>query len=335
MATPAQPVILVTGATGTIGKELVKSLSQNYATPTTPVTVRLFVRDENKAKQLFESLQSSHFHLEYVVGDLTQLSSVTVTNSALFEHVERIFLLTPDHPSQAQIESEFIRVALQYGASSLKQLIRLSGLGSSGDADANTFLRFHNDAERVVQKLIRKHNNKHSNHPITFIILRANLFIQNLINLGDAETIRSQGVFYRPKGIRGEPYFISHVDVRDIADLAAHFLSEPVEKYSPLYTHTYNVTGPDSLSYEELAQLITKVVGKEVKVVEMEEAEYASLLQQVPELPSFMVLAMVKLFQFYKLNGVSANVHGDFKIVTGKNSRSVEDFLKEFKNAFL
>ncbi|KAG2386046.1 hypothetical protein C9374_003195 [Naegleria lovaniensis] len=312
-------VILMSGATGTVGREVIRALNDQASfLKGEKIQVRLLVRNEEKARSLLDQFENIQF--SYVVGDLNDLEKVRVDD--LFSNVERLFLLTISSPWQAKIESGFVHLAVKY-CTTLKQIIRVSALGSSYDRDINCLMRWHNDSERAIQHLV-------DNTEVKLVILRPNLFLQNFISQ-DLAVIKSQGAFYRPMSDRSVPYQISHVDVRDIGDLAAVVLIEPVEKHA---NQTYNITGPQSLNYDQLAQIMSKAIGAEVKHVPIPEDVFANNLQQM-NMPSFVMWMLVKLFQMYKVNGITANVHGDFKIVTGKEPRSAEQFFSDFKNEFI
>ncbi|KAF0978356.1 hypothetical protein FDP41_002871 [Naegleria fowleri] len=310
-------VILISGATGTVGREVIRALNDQAATTLNKIKVRVLVRNEEKARSLLD--QYENIQASYVVGDLNDLEKVRVDD--LFSNVERLFLLTISSPWQAKIESGFVHLAVKY-CITLKQIVRVSALGCSPERDLNCLMRWHHDAERAIERLV-------DNTEVKLVILRPNLFLQNFLTQ-DLRVIKSQGAFYRPKSDLSVPYQISHVDVRDIGDMAAVVLTDPVEKH---VNQTYNITGPQSLSYDQLAQIITRATGAEVKHVPIPEEVFANNFQQM-NMPSFVVWMLVKLFQMYKLNGITANVHGDFKIVTGKEPRSADQFFTDFKSEF-
>ena len=312
--------IFITGSTGTVGKELLHALNERCANVTT-IEVKLLVRDQEKAKKLFDNF--TNLDIEYVVGDLDNLAGLFSLYNNLFENVERIFFIAVASPTLADISKRLIEQTLTT-SQSLKQVVQLSALGVSGDLDSNNYFRFHSEAEKSVAKVLRKK----APH-VSCVVLRPNMFIQNFLR-DDLNGIKTSGVFYRPTHDR-VPYRISHVDVRDIAELAAQVLTEPTEKHAG---NTYNITGPETVTYEEVAQTISKSVGKQVKLIELSEFDFGNVMRN-SGLPPSLVFGIVKLYQVFKLNGTSANVHGDYQLVTGKKPRSLEDFFRENKDAFL
>ena len=182
-------MILITGPTGTIGRELVKLLAR----PEEPI--RALVHDRQKAASI--ALPG----VEIFEGDLAESAGF----DALFQGVHKIFLLTPSIENQIEIERNFIRAA---DRPEIKHLVKLSALGAAPDSPAR-FLRAHGEGERFLK-----------NTGLPYTILRPNSFMQNFLNFRDS--IIHEGKFYLPMG-DGR---ISFVDVRDIALVAAETLEE-------------------------------------------------------------------------------------------------------------
>ncbi|KAL9658070.1 hypothetical protein ABK040_012984 [Willaertia magna] len=304
--------IFITGSTGTIGKHLLKSLSESNFTN----NIKLLVRDIEKARNEFSKL--TNLAIEYISGDLDDIQSIP---DSAFDNIERLFVLTLSGPDQPKVEGQLLAKVLSQSPNTLKQVIRLSALGASVDLESNNLFKYHGDSEKVIEKALLNTN-------VSYVILRPNLFMQNILR-DDLPSIKQQSVFYKPKQDHGPAYQISHVDVRDIVDLTIHILNEAPEKHSG---QTYNITGPQSLNYEQVAEIISNSIGKKVTWIGIDEFQFAESLKQF--LPTIMVFALVRLFQMYKLNGSTANVHGDYQIVTGKKPRSLENFIEEHKHYF-
>jgi uncharacterized protein YbjT (DUF2867 family) len=88
-------MILITGATGTNGREIVKQLSDKG------VKIRAMIRKRGDAKLPDTS------NVEFVIGDFDDVASL---NAALAD-VERAFLLSPSSAEQVTREGNFIRAA--------------------------------------------------------------------------------------------------------------------------------------------------------------------------------------------------------------------------------
>jgi uncharacterized protein YbjT (DUF2867 family) len=182
-------MILVTGATGQIGRELVRELGARRA------KFRALVRSAGKAETVREA------GAQAFVGDLGDPASVRGALSG----VETLFLLTPTGPDKAAVES---RVAEEARKAGVSFLVKLSASGA--DARDSTLLgRLHREAERKIEDL-----------GLTHTFLRPSYFMQNYLMFADS--IRTHGAIFAPAG-QGRH---ADIDARDIAAVAARVLTE-------------------------------------------------------------------------------------------------------------
>lgn len=182
-------MILVTGATGNNGTEILKRLaSQN-------VPVRAMVRSRERASTIAAP------NAEIVEGDFDRPETLL----AALTGVERTFLLTNSSKRAEAQQLAFVEAAQQSG---VKHIVKLSQFA----ADANSpvrFLRYHAAVEAAIRA-----------SGIAYTFLRPNLFMQGLLNF--QSTIVHQNAFYAAAGEAK----ISMVDVRDIAEVAVATLTE-------------------------------------------------------------------------------------------------------------
>ena len=181
-------MILVTGATGNVGLELVKRLFDRS------LPVRAFVRDRSRARAI------AFPGIELVEGDFSRPETFT----RALDGVDQLFLLIPSSADAEQQQRNFVDVAKRLR---VKHIVKLSQFGANASAPGR-FQRYHAGVEHHILK---------SRIPYTF--LRPNLFMQALLNF--RSTIASQGTFYAPAGDAR----ISIIDVRDIASVAVAALT--------------------------------------------------------------------------------------------------------------
>jgi uncharacterized protein YbjT (DUF2867 family) len=182
-------MILVTGATGSNGKEIVKRLT------TRNVQVRPMVRNRDRTSAIAVP------NVEVVEGDFDRPATLLDSLAG----VERAFLLTSSSERAQAQQIAFIDAARQ---SSVAHIVKLSQFG----ADANStgrFQRYHAAVEAVLMA-----------SGIAYTFLRPNLFMQGLLNL--RSTIATQSAFYVAAGDAK----VSAVDVRDVAEVAVAALME-------------------------------------------------------------------------------------------------------------
>lgn len=178
--------VLVTGATGTVGAELVKNLSARG------VAVRAAVHSAAKAEKVRGP------NVETVEMDLARPESV----DAAFKGVDKAFLLTPGAQNMVELGQRMVDAAKKGG---VKHIVRLSGFGADVEPGIQ-FGQWHRAVERHIEA-----------SGIAYTILRPNNFMQNFIVNYPA----AGGVYYLPLG-DGK---ISYIDVRDIAAVAATVLT--------------------------------------------------------------------------------------------------------------
>lgn len=183
-------MILVTGATGSNGREILHQLVERN------IPVRAMVRDPGKAKT---TLPPS---VEVVPGDFDRVESL----AAALNGVERAFLLTNSTEKAEAQQTAFVDAARQSGVA---HVVKLSQLHASADSPVR-FLRYH----AAVEEAIRASG-------MIYTFLRPNLFMQGLLSF--SATIREQSAFYAAAGDAK----VSVIDVRDIAACAVAALTEP------------------------------------------------------------------------------------------------------------
>jgi uncharacterized protein YbjT (DUF2867 family) len=179
-------MILITGASGNVGKEVLKQI----------------IRTGAKVRAAFQSVSkaaTAPSGVEIVTMDYNQ----PPTLQAALKGVEQVFLVGPPAPNLPALERKAVD---EIKLSGVKHVVKLSAMGGR----AAIFPRQHADSEDYI---------KSAGVPYTF--LRPNGFMQNFINY-NAETINSQNAFY---GSQGDGK-VSHIDLRDIAAVAVKTLTE-------------------------------------------------------------------------------------------------------------
>jgi uncharacterized protein YbjT (DUF2867 family) len=184
-------MILVTGATGLNGGELVRLLSARG------VPVRALTRSATKAEAL-----SSLPNVEIAEGDMARPEML----SSALRGVDRAMLISSSDPAMLEVQSNFIDAARKAG---VKHVVKLSGIMPELDSPFR-FARMHGEIE---QKLERS--------GMAFTHLRAGEFMHAYFR--QVPTIVEKGAFFLPM----EEATIASIDVGDIAEVAAIVLTTP------------------------------------------------------------------------------------------------------------
>jgi uncharacterized protein YbjT (DUF2867 family) len=217
--------ILVTGATGRIGRHVVEQLVGRGA------DVRALTRDLAKA-----ALPAG---VEVVQGNLLDLDALR----AAFSGVSTLFLLnavTGDEFTQAIIT---LNVAREAG---VERVVYLSVFEADRAVNVPHFAVKYG-AERMLERM-----------GFGATILRPTYFIDNEVMVKDV--ILQHGVYPMPIGSKG----VAMVDTRDIAEVAAIELIRRDQAPGKLPIDTINLVGPDTLTGAAVASIWSDVLGRPI-----------------------------------------------------------------------
>jgi len=182
-------MILITGATGRIGRRVVERLVA------ADQPLRVLVRDEEKAKHLLS------VGIEVVVGNLADYDLV----QSAVNGTQSVMLLSPVDPQQVELQGNVVKAA---SATSRPYIVKISGLATALDSYVDSG-RWHAETEQQIQSSGLRH---------TF--LRPLFLMQNLAFLLDSA--RSEGVIRAGVGNSK----IAMVDADDVAEVTAKLLTD-------------------------------------------------------------------------------------------------------------
>ena len=180
-------MILVTGATGRIGRRVVERLVALHC------PVRVLVRNRAKANKLLPQ------GIETFEGDMVEYEQV----ESAMDGAESVLLLSTVSPEQVQIQGNVVKAAI---ATSQPYIVKVSGLGTRLDSYVDSG-RWHAETEQQIVE-----------SGLTYTFLRPLFFFQNLSFM--LNSARSQGIIRSGVGDAK----IAMVDVEDIANVAAILL---------------------------------------------------------------------------------------------------------------
>jgi uncharacterized protein YbjT (DUF2867 family) len=178
-------MILVTGATGLNGQELVRQLSARG------IPVRALVRNVERAAGL-----ASLPLVEIVAGDLGKPETL----AGPLRGVERAMLISSSDPAMLDVQSNFIDAAKIAGVA---HVVKLSGIMPERDS-AFRFARMHGEIERRLE-----------DSGLAFTHLRAGEFMPAYFR--QAPGIAATGSFMLPMADAR----IASIDIGDLAEIAA------------------------------------------------------------------------------------------------------------------
>jgi uncharacterized protein YbjT (DUF2867 family) len=217
--------ILVTGATGNVGRNVVEQLVSRGA------DVRALVRDPSKA--------SFPAGVNVVQGDLLDVDSLRSAMSG----VSTLFLLNgvvADEYTQALIALNVARAA------GIDRIVYLSVIHSDIYVNVPHFAgKF--GVERMIEQM-----------GMNATILRPAYYMDNEITIKDVVT--GYGIYPMPIGDKG----LAMIDARDVGEIAAIELIRREQSATPLPINRINLVGPDTLTGVSAAAIWSDILGRTI-----------------------------------------------------------------------
>src|SRR5215813_9967263 len=224
------------------------------------------------------------------------------TLRAAFEGCEAMFLLGPNALNQTELELNAVGAARAAG---VRHIVKQSVMGAA--EEAYSLAKIHRPVEKAIEK-----------SGLAWTFLRPNSFMQNAVTFM-APTIRAESAFYSASGEAR----ISHVDVRDIAGVAVAALTNEQHHQGQIYT----LTGPEALTYDEVAVELAVALGRDIRHVSLPAADLkAAMLAE--GMPNAIADRMLDLERYFREDRASA-ITDDVKRVIGREPRRFADYVRD------
>jgi len=287
-------VILLTGVTGKTGGETAKQLLQKGA------RLRALVRDEARAADLRAA------GVELVVGDVSDADTVR----RALKGAEKAFLTLPNGRHQLEQEKQFTDLAVAAG---VKHLVKMSSMEAVAHAETPI-----PRAHWAVEEYIRASG-------LAWTMVKPNFFMQNL--LSSAGSIKAQRRFSLPMG-NGTT---GMADIRDIGAVCAEVLTGdgPAGQGFAGKGHagqSYEITGPEVLTFHEVADRFSAVLGEKVEYVPMPMEQFRERMSKILE--PWHLNAVCELFREIAEIGLD-HTTDTFRKLIGRDPRSVTQFIQD------
>lgn len=213
-----------------------------------------------------------------------------VTLPPPFDGVDTLFLLGAMGPDQTRQELNAVDAARTAG---VRRVVKLSLWRA--DEELTPFARLHRPVERALES-----------SGLAYTFLRPNFYMQNFTRQL-AASIRSAGEFTQPATTAP----ISFVDTRDVARVAARVLT------SDGYDGTVlDITGPEALTYDDAAKVLSDVLGKPVRFVGLSDEEARAAMVR-RGLSDFHINSLIEVGAAYR-GGGAETVTSVVRDVTGQ-----------------
>jgi uncharacterized protein YbjT (DUF2867 family) len=287
--------ILVIGATGNVGREVLRLLSAD------DYPVSAAVRNPVKAQKKFNS------NIRCVLFDFINPE----TFADAFAGIKKLFLVRPPAIADISKITPALNAAKQSG---VEEIVFLSIIG----ADKNRIVP-HYAIERAIEQL---------NIPAVF--LRCSFFMQNL-NTTHREDIRLRDRLFMPAG-NGRTSFI---DIRDIAAVAVKILTEEPDRSEGVLQidRAYVLTGAVALTYTEVATIFTNILDRPIHYTNPSIPIFIwQMLRQ--EFPIKFVLVMVGIYTTARF-GLADLVTSDVPQLLDRPAISMQQYIEDYRQCWL
>jgi uncharacterized protein YbjT (DUF2867 family) len=234
----------------------------------------------------------------------------TIANA--LDKVDKLFLQTLLVPDMTDITSNLIK---EVKRSDVKHIVKLSAMGADSEPES-TVLRLHGEEEKIIEE---------SGIPYTF--LRPDAFMQNFLTQF-GYTIRTQNAFYAPAGDSK----LGFVDARDIAAIAARILTKNNGGGRQHLNKAYDITGGDSLSYSQAAEILSTGVGKKISYIDVTEEDARKGMKQMGA-DDWLVNIVLELFRIIR-GGYGSQITTVVEQITGRKPTSFGQFAKDYAKFF-
>ena len=260
------------------------------------IPFRVLIRNEDKLNQITD------MGGEVIIGAIEDDAAL---NQAM-EGVQKALVLLPNSEQQLFLEKKVVDAALE---ANVQHIVKMSSMEAVPEATS------------PIPKLHMQSENYIKNSGMNWTMIKPNFFMQNL--LGSGKTIVEQNKFFLPMG-EGKAGMIH---TKDVGTVIAKVLSEDGHE-----GQNYEVTGPEILSFYDVAEIFSKVLGKPVDYINVPIDEYKKTLSQFLT-NQWHLDSVIDLFKDIAEGGIEDKTD-TFQDLIGKSPCSLEQFIQEYSFVF-
>lgn len=288
--------ILVTGATGFLGKGTIEFLLKKGISPN---DISALVRNEENAADLKEK------GINIVVGDYENYTSLI----SAFKDVDKLlFVSSSDVINRTPHHENVVKAAKEAG---VKHIFYTSAENNK-DAD-DSAIGFVGITHKLTEKWIKESG-------LTYTLLRNNLYV-DVVPMFIGENILETGTIYLPASNGRAAWTLRS----DMAEATANVLASEGHEGK-----TYSITNVDSYTYQDVANAITEITDKQISYVSptVEEFQQALKSNNVPE----EYIGLFTGFAVAQAEGEFDVTGSDLENLLGRKPTTLKEFLKTVYN---
>jgi NAD(P)H dehydrogenase (quinone) len=284
--------ILVTGVTGSLGKDVVTYLSKK----TDVANIAVLVRDSSKVQDL------KAIGIDVRVGDYDNYNSLLEA----FKDVDKLYFVSgSDIVKRLSQHTNVVKAAKE---SRVKHIFYTSFMRKNETQTSP--IAFITDTHLKTESLIKESG-------IKYTILKHAIYA-DIIPMFAGENLLESGVLYFPAGDEKIGFTLRN----DMAELAAVLLTSDGHE-----NKLYDVTNEETITFSEIATIISKISGKVISYVSPTQEEYSKTLSDagVPNEYIGMFAGFAEAFK----QGEFTETNNFIQTIIGRKPVSVEQFLEK------
>lgn len=277
---------LLTAANGKTGRAVLKALASAGA------DVKVFVRDEGQWPALNELGAAS-----YALGDMEDAATI---DAALASCDKIIHIGPPMHPDEVEITGRFINAARAHG---VEQFIYYSVMHP-----LRRVVRHHRLKLDAEEELIES--------GLPYTIVQPIRYMQHLAMIW--KKVLDTGIHSMPFNIDLK---FNVADLSDLAEATAIVATQPGHLHA-----TYELAGPEALSQRDMAAVISRVLGREIRAeaVTLEQVEKNARAAGASDDRVTQMLIMNRHYDQFGFRG-NPNV---LRWILGREPNTYENYVK-------
>jgi NAD(P)H dehydrogenase (quinone) len=235
-------MILITGATGQLGRAVVKQLAKRVAAE----RIGVFVRDERKAADLKEQ------GVKLFVGNYDDIASL----DQAMRGVEKVLLISGTEQNRIQQHQNVVDAAQRAGV----QLIAYTSRAVKGqDTASNPLMEGHFATEAYIKR-----------SGLTYALLRNALYMDVIpLYLGGAQVFETS--IYLPTGAGKVAFALRS----ELGEAIANLLAD-----EDTASGIHQFTAGEAWSYYDVADVLTELSGRNVAYTPIEKPEFAARMRE-------------------------------------------------------
>ena len=260
------------------------------------VPFRALIRSEEKRGEI-EALGG-----EVIIGSAEDRENI---DQAMIG-IEKLLIILPNCENQLEMEMQLVDSAKAEG---VQHIVYMSSVEADEEC-ISPIPKLHWDTEVYIRS-----------SGMQWTMIKPNFYMQNFV--GSAKTIIEQNKFFLPmsEGRTGM------IDTRDVGKVIAKVLSEEGHE-----GQSYQITGPEILSFYDVAEKFSSVLRREVLYVDMPMDAYKNILSQFLT-NQWHLDSVIDLFGGIAEGGIEYKTD-TFEELIGTPPRSLEDFIEEHRDLY-